>query len=108
MNLQLRHLALTAALALTSCALAADPETSSVGPDEALSRLKKGNERFASSKMSAEKPVAERRTETANTQNPFAIIVGCADSRTSPELVFDQNIGDLFVVRAAGTLVDDY
>src|SRR5208337_4185676 len=39
---------------------------------------------------------------------PFAIIVGCADSRTAPELVFDQNIGDLFVVRTAGNLVDDH
>src|SRR5208283_2776716 len=39
--------------------------------------------------------------------DPFAIIVGCADSRTAPELVFDQNIGDLFVVRTAGNLVDD-
>src|SRR3954466_14165755 len=108
MKLKLRHLALTAALAFTSWALAAEHETSSVAPDDALSRLKSGNERFASSKMSPEKPVAARRTETAQTQNPFAIVVGCADSRTAPEIVFDQNIGDLFVVRTAGNLVDDY
>ena len=58
--------------------------------------------------MSGGKPTAARRAETAKTQAPFAIIVGCADSRTSPELVFDQNLGDLFVVRTAGNLVDDH
>ena len=70
--------------------------------------MKAGNERFAASKESASKPVAARRTETAQTQHPFATIVGCADSRTAPEIVFDQSIGDLFVVRTAGNLVDDY
>ena len=58
--------------------------------------------------MSTGKPTAARRAETAQVQHPFAIIVACADSRTSPELVFDQNIGDLFVVRTAGNLVDDH
>jgi carbonic anhydrase len=58
--------------------------------------------------MSAGKPVAARRRETAQTQHPFAIIVGCADSRTAPEIIFDQTIGDLFVIRTAGNLVDDY
>jgi carbonic anhydrase len=93
---------------MSSWALAADPATPSVPADEALSRLKAGNERFASSKVSAGKPVAARRAETAQSQHPFAIIIGCADSRTAPEIVFDQNIGDLFVVRTAGNLVDDY
>jgi len=103
-----RCLILIAALAMSSWAIAADPTTPSVPADEALSRLKAGNERFATSKVSAGKPVAARRAETAQTQHPFAIIVGCADSRTAPEIVFDQNIGDLFVVRTAGNLVDDY
>jgi carbonic anhydrase len=49
-----------------------------------------------------------RRLATAKAQHPFAIIVGCADSRTPPELIFDQNIGDLFVVRTAGNLADDF
>jgi carbonic anhydrase len=103
-----RKLVLVAALAISSYALAADPTTPSVTPDEALSCLKAGNERFANSKVSAGKPVAARRAETAQGQHPFAIIVGCSDSRTAPEIVFDQNIGDLFVVRTAGNLVDDY
>jgi len=108
MKTSTRKLALTAAIAMSSWAMAADPTTLSVTADEALSRLKAGNERFANSKVSAGKPVAARRAETAQTQHPFAIIVGCADSRTAPEIIFDQNIGDLFVVRTAGNLVDDY
>ncbi len=96
------------AIAFSGWAMAADPTTQSVAPDEALSRLKAGNERFAQSKVSEGKPVAARRAETAKDQHPFAIIVGCADSRTAPEIIFDQNIGDLFVIRTAGNLVDDY
>jgi carbonic anhydrase len=108
MKLTTRILTFTAAWALTSWALADEHKTSPVTPDEALGRLKAGNERFVSNKESTSKPVAARRTETAGGQNPFAIVVGCADSRTAPEIVFDQNIGDLFVVRTAGNLVDDY
>ena len=80
----------------------------SVGSDDALAKLQVGNNRFATSKVSEGKPVAARRAETAQSQHPFAIIVGCADSRTSPELVFDQNVGDLFVVRTAGNLVGEH
>ena len=101
-------LALTSLLATSRSAPAADPASPDVAPDEALSRLKAGNERFASSKESASKPVAARRAETAQAQHPFATIIACADSRTAPEIVFDQNIGDLFVIRTAGNLVDDY
>jgi carbonic anhydrase len=93
---------------MSSWALAADPTMPSVPADEALKMLKAGNERFATSKVSTGKPAAERRAETAQSQHPFATVVGCADSRTAPEIVFDQNIGDLFVVRTAGNLVDDY
>jgi carbonic anhydrase len=88
--------------------MAADSIVPSVSADEALNRLKAGNERFANSKVSAGKPVAARRAETTQAQPPFAIIVGCADSRTAPEIILDQNIGDLFVIRTAGNLVDDY
>ena len=108
MKLHPCNLILITAIILSGWAMAADPTAPSVAPDEALSRLKTGNDRFANSKESAGKPIAARRAETAQTQHPFAIIVGCADSRTAPEIVFDQNIGDLFVVRTAGNLVDDY
>ncbi len=95
-------------LSVAALVLAADPPAASVPPDAALAKLKEGNLRFATSEISNGKPTAARRTETAQAQYPFAIIVGCADSRTAPELVFDQNLGDLFVVRTAGNLVDDH
>lgn len=104
-------LTLCAAIACWSAVafvLAEDHPSASVGADAALAKLKEGNLRFATSKVSNGKPISERRAETAQTQHPFAIIVGCADSRTAPELVFDQNLGDLFVVRTAGNLVDDH
>ena len=78
-----------------------------MGADEALTKLKEGNERFVKANVTEGKPTAARRAETAQKQLPFAIILGCADSRTTPEIIFDQNIGDLFVVRNAGNLVDD-
>jgi len=108
MKTPIGKLTLLLALLLPAFAAAADHATPSVSPDEALPRLKAGNRRFASAAVSGGKPTAARRAETAKGQNPFAIIVGCADSRTAPEIVFDQNIGDLFVVRTAGNLVDDY
>jgi carbonic anhydrase len=79
-----------------------------VTPEAAVAKLTEGNARYVSKSVSTGKPTAKARAATAQSQHPFAIIVGCADSRTSPELVFDQNIGDLFVIRTAGNLVDDY
>jgi carbonic anhydrase len=108
MKLHRGNLTLTLAVVLTSWVIAADPPATSVSADDALARLKAGNERFANSKESSGKPVAARRAETAQDQHPFAIVVGCADSRTAPEIIFDQSIGDLFVIRTAGNLVDDY
>ncbi|MEI6715136.1 MAG: carbonic anhydrase [Verrucomicrobiota bacterium] len=99
----------TGFLSLGSLASAADHAAfTPVSADSALKKLVAGNARFAKNDVTSGKPVAAKRAETAQTQHPFAIVVGCADSRTSPELVFDQNIGDLFVVRTAGNLVDDY
>jgi len=104
---------LTLVTSVALCSLAtfvfgADQPVSSVGADAALAKLKEGNARFSSSKVSESKPTAAKRAETAQGQHPFAIVLGCADSRTSPEIVFDQNIGDIFVIRNAGNLVDDH
>ena len=93
---------------IVALAFAAEHPAASVGADAALAKLKEGNARFVNSKVSAGKPNAARRAETAQSQHPFAVILGCADSRTAPEIIFDQNIGDLFVVRNAGNLVDDH
>jgi carbonic anhydrase len=87
---------------------AADHATPSMAPDAALAKLKAGNEHFVAEANSPAKPTRARRLETAKSQHPFAVVVGCSDSRTPPELIFDQNIGDLFVVRTAGEVVGDY
>jgi carbonic anhydrase len=81
---------------------------SSVSPQAALSVLQDGNARYALAETTSGKPTAHRRAEIAQGQHPFAIVVACADSRVSPELLFDQNLGDLFVIRTAGNLVDDH
>jgi len=73
---------------------------------DALKRLQEGNRRFASSVGSAAAlPTHDRLRELAAGQEPFAIILGCADSRVPAELVFDQGLGDLFVIRVAGNIV---
>jgi len=72
----------------------------------ALRRLRDGNRRFTSERRtSGEYLNEERRTEIAGNQEPFAIILGCSDSRVPAELVFDQGLGDLFVIRVAGNIV---
>ncbi len=78
------------------------PETA----DEALKALMDGNARFVESMIKAPRRSAERRKEVALGQAPFAAILACADSRVAPEILFDQGIGDLFVVRVAGNIVN--
>lgn len=73
---------------------------------EALDRLREGNLRFASDARGPEVFVGhDRRTELAAGQDPFAIILGCSDSRVPAEIIFDQGLGDLFVIRVAGNIV---
>jgi carbonic anhydrase len=76
-----------------------------VSPDEALGRLKQGNAIFARGGASIALPSMGRLAELAQGQKPFAVIVGCSDSRVGPELIFDCNLGELFVVRVAGSTV---
>jgi carbonic anhydrase len=77
-------------------------------PEAAVARLAEGNHRFVAGTSTHPDQNAERRRETAEGQHPFAIVLTCADSRLSPEIIFDQGIGDLFVVRNAGNLADDH
>jgi carbonic anhydrase len=76
-------------------------EQAAITPDEALDRLVKGNERFVSGQSFHRDYVAQRGA-TASGQYPFAIVLSCLDSRSNPEIVFDQGIGDIFVARVAG------
>jgi carbonic anhydrase len=82
-------------------------EPANLGADEAMLRLKAGNQRFAENRATHDRQQADRRAEVAKGQKPFAIVVCCSDSRVGPEIVFDQGLGDLFVVRTAGNVVDD-
>jgi carbonic anhydrase len=110
------------------------PDQPIVPPAEAISRLKEGNGRYTSGKQhppeSSEErayiatnsyenagviflgmtaaEAAKRRAELTKSQHPFAIILSCSDSRVPPEIVFDQGLGDLFVIRVAGNVIDDH
>jgi carbonic anhydrase len=77
-----------------------------IAADEALARLREGNARFVSEVRASEAVTTRsRRIELTSGQEPFAIILGCSDSRVPAELVFDQGLGDLFVIRVAGNIV---
>ncbi len=70
---------------------------------QALDRLREGNRRFAAGARTA-KVTSARRAELVWGQAPFAAVIGCSDSRVPPEIVFDQGLGDLFVIRVAGNI----
>jgi len=72
---------------------------------EALARLREGNRRFVANQTAPEPIDMVKRAALAAGQEPFAIILGCSDSRVPAELVFDQGFGDLFVIRVAGNIV---
>src|SRR5205823_10458333 len=98
-------------LGATQFSRGADPAHSdqpAVAPTEAISKLKEGNGRYTGGNLQHPGQTTERRTELANSQYPFATIVSCSDSRVPPEIVFDQGLGDLFVVRVAGNVIDDH
>ncbi len=86
------------------------PKRKAHGNDELLvesyiERLKEGNSRFVKGKLSS-KNFAKQREELVAGQQPYAIILGCSDSRVSPELLFDESLGQLFIVRDAGNVAD--
>jgi carbonic anhydrase len=72
---------------------------------EALEKLRRGNARFVAGKRRPSLASPSRRTQLLERQHPFAIVLGCADSRVPAELVFDCDLGDLFVIRVAGNIV---
>ena len=79
---------------------------SQISAEEALKRLIEGNRHFAADARASEAFLTRtRRAELARTQEPFAIVLGCSDSRVPAEIVFDQGLGDLFVIRVAGNIV---
>ncbi len=81
--------------------------TSTVTAEQAKQMLIEGNRRYTGGAANHPHQSAERRAEVAGGQHPFAVLLSCADSRVPPEVFFDQGIGDLFVIRNAGNIVDD-
>ncbi len=94
------------ALMLVTLPVSLPAQDNAKGPDASLQALRQGNERFAAGKPQHPHQSTERRAEVAPKQYPMASILGCSDSRVPPELVFDQGLGDLFVVRTAGNVAD--
>ena len=85
---------------------AAAGEHTDLSPDEALQLLKEGNRAFVMEAPYRAAQGRERRLEIARSQTPFAVLVGCSDSRVPPELLFGRGLGELFIVRVAGNTVD--
>jgi carbonic anhydrase len=92
-----------ASFALGGSASDASP---TVSAHQAFERLKTGNDRFVAGRLPEKRDLVDLRKKLVDGQQPFATILGCSDSRVPPELVFDQNPGDLFMVRVAGNIVD--
>ena len=76
-----------------------------INAHDALERLREGNHRFVANVRNADAALSARRAALLDGQTPFAIVLGCSDSRVPAELVFDQGLGDLFVIRVAGNIV---
>jgi carbonic anhydrase len=77
-----------------------------ISAEQALQRLREGNQRFVADMQTGEdRPNPSHSTKLANAQQPFAIVLGCSDARVPAEIVFDQGLGDLFVIRVAGNIV---
>jgi carbonic anhydrase len=74
--------------------------------EESLSRLKEGNVRFTEDKLDGKLQNSSRRQELKDGQQPYAIVLSCADSRVVPELTFDTGLGELFVIRVAGNVAN--
>ena len=97
----------TPAPASATVAVAAAVTPVSLTGEQALQRLIEGNDRFVAGKSIHPDQTTERRVELAGGQSPFAIVLTCSDSRVAPEIFFDQGLGDLFVIRNAGNVLDD-
>ena len=98
---------IAAAAAVSGSAFAAGGPTTSLTADQALAKLKAGNQRYVSSPQACVADLAKARADVAKHQAPWVTILSCADSRVPPELIFGgQNVGELFIARNAGNMAD--
>ncbi len=86
---------------------ASQAAATSLTPAQALQKLVDGNARFVAGKPMHPHQTPAARAELVRGQTPFAVVVGCSDSRTAPEILFDEGLGDLFIIRVAGNVIDD-
>ncbi len=86
---------------------ASPPTTPSLTPKQALARLAAGNRRFVNGRLRHPRRDGRRRAALAEDQAPFAAVLGCADSRVPPEVIYDEGLGNLFVARVAGSTTSD-
>ena len=82
-------------------------KTMKTDSQKALDLLKTGNARFVSGELSPKDDYSALREQLGAGQHPFAVVLCCSDSRVAPEIIFDQKLGDLFVIRNAGNVVDE-
>lgn len=93
---------------IVSCALTLGCCLQAMSPTDALNGLIQGNQRFINGQSDWPASQENLRKSQVDSQSPFAVVVACADSRVAPEIIFDQTIGELFVVRVAGNVVGPY
>ena len=93
-------------LAFAGCVFATD--ASNLSAKDALNNLKAGNERFVKMKLQHPDESVERRHEMVKGQHPFVAVLSCSDSRVPTEIIFDQGLGDIFVIRNAGNVLDEH
>jgi carbonic anhydrase len=105
-NIVIRLLMSSCVVFLATNGMSSEPAT--INPEDALKRLLDGNTRFVAGKLHPlnGSELIERRAALTKDQKPFAIVVSCSDSRVPPELVFNVGLGDIFIVRTAGEVVD--
>ena len=88
--------------------LCAAEEKKAISAEQAWQLLKEGNNRFAADRSEHKDLSQKRRQELVKGQHPIAVVLACADSRTPPELIFNQGLGDIFVLRVAGNIADPF
>ncbi len=105
----MRKLFLVLAILLVFCVKSTAAEsTSYLSAQDALSKLKAGNERFVKMRVKHPDETKQRRREMRAGQHPFVVILSCSDSRVPLELIFDQGLGDIFEIRNAGNVLNDH
>ena len=96
----------TAILVLSAMTFIGKIEAKSPGAQQALARLIEGNERYVKAGDSGNNPMVANRASLVDAQHPYATVLTCSDSRVTPEYLFDEGLGNLFVVRVAGNVLD--